>query len=60
MYLSIEMPLIVWKESTLTKFIVDHNIGITICSLYDILLIKESVNNGKYLKMNIMQEIWLK
>ena len=51
MYLAAGIPVIVWDQSAMAKFVKDNNVGITISSLYDIPKKLSKIDNKSYLVM---------
>lgn len=47
-YLSSGIPVFIWKEAALSGFIIKHNCGIVIESLYDIPIILNNMTNDDY------------
>lgn len=48
LYIAARMPIIIWKEAALARFVIDNNIGIAIDSLDDLEDAIRSVDEGKY------------
>ncbi|MBC6910546.1 galactofuranosyltransferase, partial [Lactobacillus reuteri] len=57
LYLSMGIPVIIWKEAALAKFISQNNLGITIDSLNDLDTILKQIteNDYKTIKSNALQ-----
>lgn len=51
MYIAAEIPIIVWEESAIAKFIITNNVGFTIKSLKDIQTKIESLSIEDYIVM---------
>jgi hypothetical protein len=50
LYLSLGLPVIVWKEAALASFVTDNNIGFTIGSFSELEKISEMVTDSEYKK----------
>lgn len=48
LFLASNMPVIIWEEAALAKFVKDNNVGITINSLMDIGRAIESISDDEY------------
>ena len=48
LYLSLGLPVIVWKEAAIAKFVTDNNIGFTISSFDELEKIGETVTERQY------------
>ena len=48
LYLSLGLPVIVWKEAAIASFVTDNNIGFTISSFDELEKIGESVSDKEY------------
>lgn len=48
LYLSLGLPVIVWKEAAIAKYVREHNIGFAIGSFSELKTIAESMDTGKY------------
>lgn len=53
LYMAIGIPVIVWKESGLSEFVREHNIGISINSLEDISSVVQNISEDDYKTMKI-------
>lgn len=51
LYLASELPVIIWKEAALADFILEHNCGIVVDSLYDIHNALEKMSDETYSKL---------
>lgn len=48
LYLANEIPVIVWKQAALAKFVEENNCGILVESLYDIKMILQNMTKDEY------------
>ncbi|WP_028977497.1 sugar transferase [Sporolactobacillus terrae] len=48
LYISSEMPVIIWKEAAIADFIVNNHLGLAIDSLADVDRVMESVSDDEY------------
>lgn len=57
LYLSTGLPIIIWQEAAMAKFIVDNGLGITVSSLRDLDNIIDNLDAESFLtmKMNVME-----
>ena len=61
LYLSLGLPVIIWKEAALTDFVLEHGCGITVNSLDELSKTLESINMVSYAEMkNAAKTVGLK
>lgn len=48
LYISLGLPVIVWKEAAIASFVKDHKIGLTISSLAELDMLGEKINDTIY------------
>ncbi|KAF0333408.1 hypothetical protein GBP19_08515 [Pediococcus acidilactici] len=61
LYLSSGLPVIVWRESAISKFIEENNLGIVVSSLYELEKILNDMTDEEYVEMkNEVKNISLK
>ena len=48
LYLSSNMPVIIWREAAMAKFILENNVGVVVDSLYDIEDIIKNISEDEY------------
>lgn len=51
LYLSCGIPIIVWSQAAISKFIIDNNLGISVSSLQELESILENITDKEYSKM---------
>lgn len=51
LFLASGLPIIIWEDAALAKFVSTYNIGITIASLYELDRVLDSINNDMYREM---------
>ena len=56
LYLACGIPVIIWKEAAMAKFINDHECGITVDSLYELKSVLNSITMDEYENMRINAE----